>query len=143
MKFMKALKPLALLLLRWVLALIYFYHGYPKLAHPTDAMREFFVSHGFPPYFLSLAGILECFGALLLFFGLFTRAAGLLLAGEMAVAIWKVHSGNGIFSVKDYEFPLALATACFVLATIGAGTLSLDRLLFGDRVRKGRFAKGV
>ena len=143
MKFMKALKPLALLVLRWVLALIYFYHGYPKLAHPTDTMRDFFVSHGFPPYFLSVAGILECFGALLLFVGLFTRAAGLLLAGEMAVAIWKVHSANGIFSVKDYEFPLALAAACFILATIGAGTLSLDRLLFGDRVKKGRFAKGV
>jgi putative oxidoreductase len=143
MKFMKALKPLALLALRWVLALIYIFHGYPKLAHPAEAMREFFVSHGFPAYFLSVAGILESFGALLLFLGLFTRAAGLLLATEMAVAIWKVHSANGIFSVRDYEFPLALAAACFILATIGAGTLSLDRLLFGDRVKKGRFAKGV
>jgi putative oxidoreductase len=140
---MKALKPLALLCLRWVLALIYLYHGYPKLAHPTDTMRDFFVSHGFPAYFLTVAGILECFGALLLFLGLFTRAAALLLAIEMAVAIWKVHSANGMLSVKDYEFPLALAAACFILATIGAGTLSIDRLLFGERVRKGRFAKGV
>lgn len=143
MRFMKALKPLALLILRWALALIYVYHGYPKLTHPTDTMRDFFVSHGFPAYFLSVAGILECFGALLFFLGLFTRAAGLLLAIEMAVAIWKVHSSNGILAVKDYEFPLALAAACFILATIGAGTLSLDRLFFGERIKKGRFAKGV
>ena len=143
MRFMKALKPLALLVLRWVLTLIYVYHGYPKLAHPTDSMRDFFVSHGFPAYILLVAGILECFGGLLLFLGLFTRVAGLLLTGEMAVAIWKVHSANGIFSVKDYEFPLALAAACFILATIGAGTLSLDRLFFGDRIKKRRFEKGV
>lgn len=143
MRFMKALKPLALLILRCVLALIYLYHGYPKLAHPSDAMRDFFVSHGFPAYFLSVAGILECFGALLLFLGLFTRITGLLLAIEMAVAIWKVHSTNGILAVKDYEFPLALAAGCFILATIGAGTLSLDRIFFGERVKKGRFAKGV
>lgn len=143
MKFMEALKPLALLALRWVLALIYIYHGYPKLVHPTDSMRDFFISHGFPAYFLSLAGILESFGALLFFIGLFTRAAGLLLTLEMAVAIWKVHSTHGIMAVKDYEFPLALAAACFILATVGAGTISLDRLLFGDRVKKGRIAKGV
>jgi putative oxidoreductase len=142
-KFMKALKPLALLGSRWVLALIYIYHGYPKLAHPSDAMRDFFVSHGLPGYFLSVAGILESFGALLLFLGLFTRTAGLLLMIEMCVAIWKVHSTNGILAVKDYEFPLALAAACFVLTTVGAGTLSLDRLFFGDRIKKGRFAKGV
>jgi putative oxidoreductase len=143
MSFMEALKPLALLGLRWVLALIFVYHGYPKLARPNDAMRDFFVSHGLPAYFVSVAGILECFGALLLFTGLFTRAAAVLLTLEMAVAIWKVHSAHGIMAVKDYEFPLALAAACFVLATIGAGTISLDRLFFGDRGKKGRFAKGV
>jgi putative oxidoreductase len=138
MKSMKSLEPLALLALRIVLALIFLYHGYPKLAHPNQQMREFFVSHGFPAYFLSVAGVLECFGALLLFTGIFTRAAGLLLAIEMGVAIWKVHSTNGIMVVKDYEFPLALAAACFVLATIGPGVFSLDHLLFGSGSRSKR-----
>ena len=81
MKFLSGLQPLALLILRWALSLIFIYHGYPKLVHPTDAMRDFFTSHGFPGYFLSLAGILESFGALLLFLGLFTRPTALLLAG--------------------------------------------------------------
>lgn len=136
MKFMKGLEPLALLALRLVLALIFLYHGYPKLAHPNPAMHDFFISHGLPGYFLTVAGVLECFGALLLFAGLFTRPVALLLVIEMNVAIWKVHSVHGIMSVKDYEFPLALAAACFALATIGAGPFSLDNLVFGEGGRR-------
>jgi len=142
MKFLSGLQPLALLILRCALGLIFIYHGYPKLVHPTDAMRDFFTSHGFPAYFLSLAGILESFGALLLFLGLFTRPAALLLAGEMAIAIWKVHSTHGILSVKDYEFPLSLAAACVVLGTIGAGSFSVDHVVLGEgRGKKRRLPK--
>jgi putative oxidoreductase len=143
MKFLKGLEPLALLALRIVLAIIFVYHGYPKLAHPTPALHDAFVSHGLPAYFVSIAGILECFGALLFVLGIFTRAAGLLLTIEMAVAIWKVHSLHGIMSVKDYEFPLALAAGCFVLASTGAGLLSIDNLLFGDSSPKRRSTKST
>jgi len=132
MKFMKGLEPLALLALRIALALIFLYHGYPKLAHANVQMRDFFIAHGMPGYFLWVAGTLECFGAVLLFLGIFTRAIGLLLAIEMCVAIWKVHSSNGIMMVRDYEFPLTLAAASFVLATVGPGLLSVDHLLFGS-----------
>jgi putative oxidoreductase len=141
MKFMKGLEPLALLVLRLTLGLIFLVHGYPKLAHPTDAMHQFFISHGFPGYFLGLSGTLECFGALLLFAGLFTRPAALLLAIEMAVAIWRVHATHGILAVKDYEFPLAMAAGCLVLASIGAGLASLDHLVFGGDTRRRRAAK--
>ncbi|HKN25487.1 MAG TPA: DoxX family protein [Candidatus Acidoferrum sp.] len=143
MKFMKSLEPLALLELRIVLGLVFLVHGYPKLVHPTDLMREFFVSHGLPGYFLSVAGVLECFGAVLLFLGLFTRPAALLLTIEMGVAIWKVHSAHGLLAVKDYEFPLALAAGCFVLATIGAGLVSTDHLVFGEDGKRRRTAKST
>jgi putative oxidoreductase len=132
MKFMKGLEPLGLLALRSVLALIFVTHGYPKLVHPTAGMHEFFVSHGLPSYFVSVAGILETFGAALLFAGLFTRPAALLLAIEMGVAIWKVHALHGIMKVSDYEFPLAIAAGCIVLATVGAGALSADHIVFGE-----------
>jgi putative oxidoreductase len=141
MRFMRNLEPLALLAARVVLALVFIYHGYPKLVHPTEAMREFFVSHGFPGFFLSIAGILEFFGGLLLIAGLFTRPAALLLTIEMGVAIWKVHSSHGIMAVKEYEFPLTLAAICFVLATAGAGRLSLDQFIFEKGGRKIRRAK--
>ena len=141
MKFMRGLEPLSLLMLRIALGLIFLTHGYPKLMHPAPGMQDFFVAHGLPAYFLSVSGILECFGALLLFAGLFTRPAGLLLEIEMAVAIWKVHSAHGILAVKDYEFPLAVAAGCFVLATIGGGLASLDHLIFGENGKKRRAAK--
>ncbi len=71
---------------------------------------------------------MEFFGGWLLIAGLFTRAAALLLAGEMVVAIWAAHSGRGILVVSEYELPLALAAGTFTLAATGAGAISLDRL---------------
>jgi putative oxidoreductase len=141
MKFLKSFEPLSLLLLRLVVGLIFLVHGYPKLVHPTEAMRGFFVSHGLPGYFLNISAILECFGALLLFVGLFTRPAALLLAIEMAVAICKVHSARGILAVTDYEFPLSLAAGCLILATIGAGLASADHLILGEATTKRRASK--
>ena len=73
---------------------------------------------------------MEVFGALLLALGVFTRVAALLLAVEMGVAIWKVHSAGGYLAVHNYEFPLAMLAASFALATVGAGLLSLDHVLF-------------
>jgi putative oxidoreductase len=95
-------------------------------------MQSFFIEHGLPGYFLFIAGVLELFGGGLLLLGLFTRGAALLLAIEMCVAIWKVHSSHGILAVHEYEFPLAMAMACFALATIGAGLISIDHPLFGE-----------
>jgi putative oxidoreductase len=132
MKFLSVLEPMGLLLLRLALALIFIYHGYPKLVHAAPEMREFFVQHGLPGYLVGVAGILECFGSLLLFLGLFTRPMALLLAIEMGVAIWRVHSAHGAMVVKDYEFPLAVGAACFALTTVGAGLISMDHVVWGE-----------
>jgi putative oxidoreductase len=129
LKFLNRAQPLALLVLRIVLGIIFLYHGYPKLAHSGGGMQGAFVEHGLPAYFVHVAGILETFGGLLFLLGLFVRGAGFLLALEMCVAIWKFHS-QSYFVVHNYEFPLSLAAACFVLASVGAGAISLDRLLF-------------
>jgi putative oxidoreductase len=132
-KYLSRLQWLGLLLLRIALGIIFFTHGYPKLAHlrGNTQMQSFFVEHGLPWYFLYIAGVIEVFGGTLVLLGLFTRPAAALLALEMCVAILKVHSGHGIFGVHDYEFPLTLATACFLLATIGPGNISLDSVIFG------------
>jgi putative oxidoreductase len=145
LKFLDSLRPLALLALRIALGVIFLYHGYPKLAHLRGGsqMQGFFVEHGMPGYFLYIAGVLEAFGGGLLLLGLFTRPAALLLGIEMSVAIWKVHSAHGYLAVHDYEFPLTLAMACFALATVGAGLISIDQVLFegGGRTRARRDAK--
>ena len=138
MKSLNSLQPLGLLVLRVSLALIFFSHGYPKLAHQGAGMQGFFVQHGLPGNFVYIAGVLEVFGGILLVLGLFTRGAALLLAIEMGVAIWKVHSNGGYLAVHEYEFPLTLLTACFALATVGAGTISLDYPLFENRKSRAR-----
>ena len=129
MKFFDRLQPVALLALRLALALIFIFHGYPKLTHTHGDMQRMFVEHGLPGYFSLLAGVIETFGGGLLLIGLLARPAALLTV-EMSVAIWKVHSVHGIYSVRDYEFPLALATACFVVASVGAGMISVDHFVF-------------
>jgi putative oxidoreductase len=133
MKFLNSLQPVGLLALRLALGLIFFTHGYPKLARSGAGMQEFFVQHGLPGYFVYMAGVLEVFGGLLLVLGLFTRGAALLLAIEMGVAIWKVHSTGGYLAVHNYEFPLAILAGSFALATVGAGRLSLDQPLFESK----------
>jgi putative oxidoreductase len=143
MKSFNSLQPLGLLLLRLALGLIFFSHGYPKLAHSGAGMQGFFIEHGLPGYFVYISGVLEVFGGILLVLGLFTRAAALLLAIEMGVAIWKVHSSGGYLAIHNYEFPLAMLTASFALATVGAGVVSLDHPLFegAGRTRPPKYAK--
>ena len=133
MQTLEKLRPLALLVLRAALGAIFVYHGYPKLfVHARETAQQF-AHMGFPAYFAFIAGILELFGGLLLIAGLFTRIAGLLLAGEMGVALWKVHM---IFSqpraMHNYEFPLMMAAGSFALATLGAGLISFDQILFRE-----------
>jgi putative oxidoreductase len=135
-------KPLALLLLRVALGIIFIYHGYPKLFTHTRDTMQMFEHLGFPGFFVYIAGALEFFGGIVLILGLFTRIAGLLLAGEMAIAVWRVHLPQGpITMVKNYEFPLVLAAAAFTLATVGAGLISLDHMIFGGGRRAPRRAK--
>jgi putative oxidoreductase len=136
-KFLNSLQPVGLLALRIALGITFVAHGYPKLAHLRGEaqMQSFFVEHGLPGYFVYVAGVIETFGGGLLLLGLFTRGAAVLLSIEMCVAIWKVHSAHGYLAVHDYEFPLTLATACFALATVGAGMISVDQFLFEGRGR--------
>ncbi len=132
MQFLEKLKPVALLLLRLGLAAIFIYHGYPKLfAHPKEWLDNF--QHmGFPRYFAYISGTIEFFGGLLLVAGLFTRIAGLLISIEMVIAIWRVHLPQGTFlDVQNYQLPLVLAVAAFTLAAVGAGSISLDHLIYG------------
>lgn len=131
MESLEKLKPLALLFLRVALGVIFVYHGYPKLFGHTRQTMDAFAHMGFPPALAYLAGTIEFFGGCLLIIGLFTRVAGLLIALEMAVALVQVHKIlTDPRAVHNYEFPLTLAAAAFALASLGAGVVSFDHVLF-------------
>src|SRR5260370_21461820 len=70
MSFMKKLEPLALLLLRCGLALVFIYHGYPKLFGSTATFVEAFRAIGLPPYVVYLTCAIELFGGVAFALGL-------------------------------------------------------------------------
>ena len=132
MRMLDGLKPLSLLFLRLGIGVIFVFYGYPMLFKDAQRTSEAFARLGLPFPLHYIAGTIELFGGLLLIAGLFTRYAALLLTVVMGVGIWKVHLGKGILAVPEYQFPLIVGLACFVLATTGAGAISLDRIIYGD-----------
>ena len=100
MQFMEKLRPLTLLLLRVGVGVVFMANGYPKFwGRRLEHIDEFVHVAHLPAYFVYIAGALEIGGGALLIVGLFTRIFGLLLAGEMAVAMWR--------DEKIFQHPLA------------------------------------
>lgn len=130
MSFLKKLEPITLLLLRLGLALVFIYHGYPKLFGEKERIIEAFQAIGLPPYVVYLTGAIEFFGGVAMALGLLTPIAGLLLLLDMCAAMWKYNFNEGIYAVREYELPLTLGLACLAIAAIGPGPFSLDGLLF-------------
>jgi putative oxidoreductase len=133
MSFLKKIEPLALLLLRCGLALVFIYHGYPKLFGDTAKFIESFQAIGLPPYIVYVTGVIELFGGIALALGLVTPVAGLLLLFDMSAAMWKYNFNEGIYAVREYELPLVLGLASLVVAATGGGRFSLDRLIFRNK----------
>jgi putative oxidoreductase len=143
MKSLNALQPLALLFLRAAFGIIFVSHGYPMLAHRSSATQALFTQHGLPGYFVYISAVLELFGGGLLLLGLFTRGAALLLAVEMILLMWKVSVPHSYLAVNEYAYPLVVAAGCFVLATTGAGVVSVDYPLFESGGGKARAPRGA
>jgi putative oxidoreductase len=138
MQILDKFKPLGLLVLRLGVAAIFLATGYDKLFGAPGKWLVWFPKQGFPSYFAYIAGSLELFGGLLLVLGLLTRIVGLLLAIQMAIAVWRVSlPHSGIYNVDGYGLPLMLCVASFALFTVGAGIFSVDGLTF-ERAGKTR-----
>jgi putative oxidoreductase len=137
---MEKLRPLALLLLRVGLGVVFIYNGFPKpFGHTREAIYKLAHEAGLPAYLAYLASFLGLVGGVMLVAGLCTRLIGLLLAGEMVIALWKIdHFFAHPLAVDQYELAMALAVGAFALATFGAGSLSLDAALFGKGAWPGK-----
>jgi putative oxidoreductase len=141
MTFFKKLEPLALLLMRCGLALVFIYHGYPKLFGERARFIESFQAIGLPAYSVYVAGAVEFFGGAALALGLLTPIAGLLLFLDMGAAMWKYNLSEGIYAVREYELPLVLGLASLVMAVTGGGPVSLDQLFFRRKRDRGPWRK--
>jgi putative oxidoreductase len=95
---------------------------------------RWFESIGMKPgtFHAAVAASTETAAGLGLAAGLLTPIPAAGFVSLMLVAAWTVHRPNGFFIVKEgWEYNLVLAVSAVAIATIGAGRLSLDWLIFG------------
>jgi putative oxidoreductase len=126
-----------LLLLRLVLGLTLAAHGYNKFfgGGRIPGTARWFESIGMKPgtFHAIVAATTEISAGLGLAAGLLTPIPAAGFVSLMLVAAWTVHRPNGFFIVKEgWEYNLVLAVSAVVVATLGAGRLSLDWLIFGQ-----------
>jgi putative oxidoreductase len=122
-------QPTVLSVLRVVAGLLFCEHGLSKLFGVPP--------HGQMPGFMQLewfAGVIEFTGGALVALGLFTRAAALLMSGEMAIGYFLYHAPKSFFPLLNGGDAAVLY--CFVFLYFvfaGAGPWSVDALLWRKR----------
>lgn len=127
----------ALLIVRIVVGLLFFWHGAQKLfgwfgGFGLKGTTGWISSMGLQParYWALLAGLSEFGGGILLVLGLLNPLGSLGIFAAMVFAIALVHWTKGIWSSKGgYEYPLTLIATSAVVALVGVGAYSLDAVL--------------
>ena len=118
--------------LRVVVGLVFLMHGGQKLfIFGVGGTADIMGKLGLPFPSLSAAIVIaaELLGGLALVTGAYARWAGAVLAIEMLVAIPIARLHGGFFTPYGFELELTLLGACLTFAALGAGGVSIDRML--------------
>jgi putative oxidoreductase len=116
----------------WVRSVLRIVVGITFSCHGCQKLFGLFGGHRVVDLFslFGLAGVLECFGGILLILGLFTVPVAFLLSGEMAVAYFRTHFPRGFFPIQNGgELAVVYCFVFLYLFVAGGGSLSLDRLI--------------
>ncbi|RFA15322.1 hypothetical protein B7R21_04715 [Subtercola boreus] len=137
----RPLADIVLLVARLALAAVLISHGLQKVSNGFGATASGFAGMGIP--FAEGAAAftiaVELGGGLLLALGAFTALAGILVAVAMAGALFFAHAGSGVFAADGgWELVGMIGAIGLVLAAVGAGRLSVDRLLGRGSARSRR-----
>jgi len=117
-------QPQLLALLRIMAALLFMEHGMAKLLHFPVPQPG--VPSPLPPLLLA-AAIIEVVGGVLVFFGLFTRLAAFLMAGEIAIGYFLFHFPRSFWPiVNPGEAAILFCFIFLYLASAGPGAWSVD-----------------
>ncbi|HTK76415.1 MAG TPA: DoxX family protein [Gemmataceae bacterium] len=131
------------ILLRFALAAVFIYHGlgkvspdanygvaWQKMPDPSKLPADAPPPKALPAVLQLAVAWGEVLGGAACALGIMTRLAALGLAAIMVGAIVTVHGPHG-FSMEHggYEYNVVLIVVCLSLALLGAGTLSLDRVI--------------
>ncbi|MCO5385151.1 MULTISPECIES: DoxX family protein [Desulfosporosinus] len=132
----------SLLILRLALGIIFFAHGAQKLLGWfggygwAGTIGFFSQTLNIPPSLAGLTISIEFLGGIAIILGLLTRPAAFGLAIISLVAMLKVHWVNGFFlegAKHGIEFIFALFMIALFLVIEGAGPISFDRLIYGQK----------
>jgi putative oxidoreductase len=137
-----------LLILRVLLGVLYFTHGFDKLVNALHSSTlipyaGFFARYGFQPVgvWARIVLLVEFVGGLCLIAGLFTRIAASLFIIEMIVAALKVNIPRGWFWTNPgggYEVPVAFAIIAAILVFTEPVQPSLDYAISRRRLAVAR-----
>lgn len=128
-------KSLSLLFARLAIAYGFYEPAMNKWSDITS-VASWFETLGipFPTLNAYLAASTEIIGVVFLALGLFTRAISIPLIVIMVVAITTVHLPNGFSAGENgFEIPLYYMLFLFIFFAQGAGKISLDRIIFGEK----------
>jgi putative oxidoreductase len=117
------------LFLRVILATLLLFHGVSKLVGGVSFIAGMLEKAGLPGMFGYLVYIGEVIAPLLILFGIFTRAAALVVVINMIVALLLVHTSQ-FFTVNDtggwaLELQGMYLGGAIVVALLGAGRYSV------------------
>jgi putative oxidoreductase len=125
------LQSYGLTVLRVVLGIIFFAHGYQKLfKFGFHGVAGMFGHMGIPLplFFAVVVSLVEFVGGILLIAGIAVQVSAALIAIDMSVAILKAHLPHGFWAKNDgFEWPLMLLASAVCLALAGGGAWSLKR----------------
>ena len=129
-EFYAKMQPITYTLVRVVIGVILFVHGWGKVMGPGGAgVTKYFSGLGMPaPGAMAYWAIfIETVGAACVAIGLFTRFFAAVLAIEMLTAIYLVHWAKGFAQgAGGYEYVLLLGIVLFAIAIRGGGPYSVD-----------------
>jgi putative oxidoreductase len=118
------------LLLRVLLGVLMLFHGYAKMRNGVGGIGNYLVSHGLPAWVAYGVYIGEVLAPLLVIFGWFARAGGVIIAINMVFALALVHSKQFADLTKTGGWALELQAfflVCgLVVALIGPGRYALN-----------------
>jgi putative oxidoreductase len=130
-----ALTTSARTVLRVIAGFLFAAHGWQKFSEFTiPGTQAAFTQMGVPAAQVAAPVIatLELAGGVALILGVLTRVFAALLAVDMLGALFLVHASAGVFAATGgYELVLILAAAALAVALVGAGKVSVDKVLFG------------
>ncbi len=117
-------------ILRLVLGVLILLHGIAKLKGGIGFVSSQVVSHGLPAWIAYGVYIGEVVAPILLIIGFFTRPAAWIVAINMLVALWLVHTGDLFALGKQGGWALELQ-GMFLAAAVAVGFLGAGRFSLG------------